>query len=194
MKDNDQSSNIGYEDDLWELESRQRSSRRIQQIFQIYAVSGVLTGLFALAYFFFRQIKIDLSPEDRTILLVAMSGFSVSIASVLALFLKKQAIALQIERKGYISSASEFLVLWAQFEIKGRNRLEAAGQKFNTMSIREIISRLIDTKYLTASDASTLEEILRFRNFLVHSGAQTSQDDLNRMTKAIQAIVNRLEV
>lgn len=193
MKDNDQSNNSNYERDLWELEKRQRFFRRIQEVLQIYAVLGFLIGFFAFAYFFFRQLKIELSQEDEMILLVAMTGFSISIMSVLLLFLRRQGLRREMVREAYANSASKFLVLWAKFEAEGQIRLEATGQKFNSMSVREIISRLVAEKVLTPSDAATLEEVLRFRNAMVHGGTQTSPDSLRRMTTAIGDIVDKLE-
>lgn len=194
MTDNDQTDTLEYERDLWELEYRQRSFRRIQQIFQLYTVLGVVTGVVALAFYFFRKIQIDLSTEDRTILLVAGSGFAISIFSALYLFFKSQTGYLKLERGRYISSASEFLVQWARFESMGRRKLDATGKKFNRTSVRELISKLTEAKILTVGDSVLLEEALRFRNFLVHSGSRVEQEQLSRMTAAVQEIVKRLEI
>lgn len=193
MQTSEQSNGRDYERDLWELEARQRSRRRLQLIFQLYVVFGALIGLLSIAYFFFLRLKVELNFEERTALLFAGVGFAISILSALFLFLRRQRNINELDRNRYIGSASEFLLEWLRFETIGREKLEATGKDFNRMSVREIISTLLGSGALTAGDAAAIEEALRFRNFLVHSGKTLDQEELSRMTQVLRNIVQRLE-
>lgn len=193
MQEESKSNLHDFERDLWEMEARQRSYRRLQQIFQIYAVFGALLGVLALAYFFIRRLDIQLSSEDQLILMMAGSGFAMSVFSALFLFLRKQRFDLNLELGRDMSSAAEFLLQWARFEAIGRERLESAGRDFNPMSIRAIIAELLSAKIIDEAEMSQLEEVLRFRNVLVHSGAPVAPDVLVRMTDKLRNIMLHVE-
>ena len=193
MQDDDSNSNVrDYERDLWEMQARQNSFRRFQLVFQVYAVFGLLIGLVALAYFLLRQLKVDLTREDQLILMIAGSGFAISIFSGLILFVKQQRIRLQLERSRYMSTAAEFLLQWARFEALSRKKLEAAGRSFNPMSIRAITAELLSAGLISSEEMAQLEEVLRFRNLLVHSGNSPDPAVLSRMIEALRKVVNRV--
>lgn len=193
MQDEMKSNLRDYEQDLWEMEARQRSFRRYQQVFQIYAVMGAVTGFGALAYFFARQLDINLSSTDQMILMVAGSGFMISIMSGLYLFLRHQRDSGEVDRSRYMSSAAEFLLQWARFESLGRQKLDAAGRDFNRMSIRAITAELLNAKLISEDEMVQLEEVLRFRNFLVHGGTRPDPDALARMTETLRRVTQRVE-
>ena len=193
MQDEMKSNLRDYEQDLWEMEARQKSFRRYQQVFQIYAVMGAVTGFGALAYFFARQLDINLSPTDQMILMIAGSGFMISIMSGLFLFLRHQRVSGEIERSRYMSSAAEFLLQWARFESLGREKLDAAGRDFNRMSIRAITAELLNSKLISEDEMVQLEEVLRFRNLLVHGGTRPDPDVLARMTETLRRVTHRVE-
>lgn len=193
MQEESKASLQDYERDLWEMEARQSSYRRFQQIFQIYAVLGALIGVMALAYFFVRRFQIELSYTDQMILMTAGSGFAISVFSALFLFLRQQRHNAQLDRSRYMSSAADFLLHWARFENIGREKLEAAGRDFNRMSIRNITSELLSAGILSADDVAQLEEVLRFRNFLVHSGSRVDPEVLSRMTGVLRQVLARIE-
>ena len=193
MQDDSKSTLRDYERDLWEMQARQGSFRKLQQVFQIYSVAGALIGVGALGYFFLRQLKIELSSEDRIILMTAGSGFAISLLSALALYLRNQRHRLDFERSRYTTSAAEFLLLWGRFETLSRSRLEAEGREFNRMSIRAITLELVRSGLISSDDAIQLEEILRFRNLLVHSGTVPDTSVLKRMTEALRVLVGRVE-
>lgn len=182
-----------YERDLWEMEARQSSYRRFQQVFQLYAVVGALIGIGALAYFFVRRLQIDLSSLDQMILLTAGSGFALSILSGLFLLLRQQRYSAQLDRSRYMTKAADFLLQWARFETIGREKLEASGRDFNRMSIRDIISELLNSKIISSDDLVQLEEILRFRNLLVHSGSSIDAEVLGAMTETLRNLQKRIE-
>lgn len=193
MQDDFNSSLRDYEQDLWEMEARQSSFRRFQQVFQIYAVLGLLIGFGALAYFLLRQLKVELTQLDQFILMTAGSGFAISILSALAFFLRQQRHRLQLERSRYMSAAAEFLLQWARFENLSRERLEAAGKQFNRMSIRAITTELINARLISSDEMVQLEEVLRFRNLLVHSGNSPDPAVVARMTDILRKVMSRLE-
>lgn len=182
-----------YEKDLWEMEARQQSFRRYQQVFQIYTVFGALVGFGALVYFFFRRLDIDLSVTDQMILMTAGSGFLISILSALFLFIRRQHNRGELDRSQYMSSAAEFLLEWAQFESLGRERLEAAGRDFNRMSIRAITAELLKAELISADERIQLEEVLRFRNLLVHGGTRADPNVLFRMTDILRKVSQRVQ-
>ena len=193
MQDDIKSRIRDHEEELWEIEARQKSFLRFQEVFQINAVAGAVTGFGALAYFFARKIDINLSSTDQIILMVAGSGFMISIISGLYLFLRHQRMIGEIDRSSYMISAAEFLLQWARFESLGREKLDAAGREFNRMSIRAIMGELLNVKTISENELVQLEEILRFRNFLVHSGARPDAEILARMTEKLRRITQRFE-
>jgi hypothetical protein len=182
-----------YERDLWEMEARQRSFRRFQQIFQIYMVFGALIGFGALAYFLFRKLDIELSYLDQMILLTSGSGFAISVMSGLFLFLRRQRQSIELERNRYMTAAAEFLLQWARFENVGRERLEAKGRDFNRMSVRAITEELLNAGVITKDDLVQLDEVLRFRNLLVHSGTPADPTLLAKMTETLKRVMTRVE-
>ena len=189
MQEESKSSLRDYERDLWEMEARQRSYRQFQQILQVYAVLGVLVGIIALTYFFIRRLDIQLSDTDQLILMTAGSGFAMSVLSALFLFLRKQRYDLNLESGRDMSAAAEFLLQWARFEALGRERIESAGRDFNRMSIRAIIAELLSAKLINEDEMSQLEEVLRFRNVLVHNGAPVAPEVLARMTDKLRNVM-----
>lgn len=193
MQDEIKSNLRDYERDLWEMEARQISFRRFQQVFQIYAVMGAVIGFGGLAYFFARQLDINLSSTDQKILMIAGSGFMTSIMSGLYLFLRHQRLSGEIDRSRYMSSAAEFLRQWARFENLGREKLEAKGRDFNRMSIRAITSELLNAKLISDDEIVQLEEVLRFRNLLVHGGTRADPDVIARMSEKLCRISQRVE-
>lgn len=193
MQEESKSSLRDHERDLWEMESRQRSYRRFQQIFQIYAVLGALIGVIALTYFFVLRLDIELSSKDQLILMIAGSGFAMSVLSALYLFVRKQRYELIIERGRDMSAAAEFLLQWARFEGLGRERLESAGLDFNRMSIRAIIAELMRAKLINEDEMTQLEDLLRFRNVLVHSGSPVAPEVLARMTEKLRNVIAHVE-
>ena len=193
MQDDSKSSLKDFERDLWEMQARQRSFRNFQQIFQVYAVLGLLTGIGALAYFLLRQLKIEISAEDQIILMIAGSGFAISVLSALTLFLRQQRHRLQFDRSRSMSAAAEFLLQWARFETVSRKRLEADGRQFNRMSIRAITNELVQTGLISSDELLQLEEVLRFRNLLVHSGNSPDPGVLNRMTETLTKVMSAVE-
>jgi hypothetical protein len=192
MSNLEQLSSSQHEQDLWEFEDRQRSSHLFQQVFQIYAVIGALVGVLSSAYYFVRKLQIDLSSEDRLILLVAGSGFAISIVSFAYLILRKQTIRSRLTRARHVNSASDFLTQWLRFEELGRRKLEAAGTVFNRTSIRDIVAGLLDAGILKEPDLALVEEALRFRNTLVHSGSSVDLEFLTRMTGAVRDLADRV--
>jgi hypothetical protein len=180
-----------HEQDLWEFEARQRSSQLFQQVFQIYAVIGALVGIFSSAYYFVRKLQIDLSSEDRLILLVAGSGFAISIVSFAYLFLRRQTTRSRLTRARHVNSASDFLAQWLRFEEMGKRNLEAAGTVFNRASIRDIVAGLLGAGILKEPDLALVEEALRFRNTLVH-GSNVDLEFLTRMTGAVRDLADRV--
>lgn len=193
MQDEMKSNLRDYKQDLWEMDARQRSFRRFEQVFQIYTVMGAVIGFGALAYFFVRQLNINLSSTDQMILMIAGSGFMISIMSGLYLFLRHQRKSGEIDRSRYMSSAAEFLLQWARFESLGREKLEAAGRDFNRMSIRAITAELLNAKLISEDEMVQLEEVLRFRNLLVHGGTRANPDVLSRMTETLRRVTQRVE-
>lgn len=194
MQEEFKSSLRDYKRDLWEMEANQRYYRRFQQIFQIYAVLGALIGVIALTYFFIRRLDIEISSTDQLILMIAGSGFAMSVLSGLSLFLRKQRYELNLERGRDMSAAAEFLFQWARFESLGRERLESAGRDFNRMSIKAIIAELLSAKLIDANEMAQLEEILRFRNVLVHSGLPVvAPEVLALMTDKLQSVMKHVE-
>jgi hypothetical protein len=193
VREEPKSSLRDYERDLWEMETRQRSHRRLQQIFQIYAVVGALVGVIALIYFFVRHLNIEFSSTDQLILMIAGSGFAISVFSGLYLFLRKQRYELNLQRGRDVSAAAEFLHQWARFERLGHERLESAGLDFNRMSIRAIISELVRAKLIDENEMVQLEEVLRFRNLLVHGGLPVPSEVLARMTDKLRNVMEHVE-
>ena len=193
MQDQQDSNLRQYEQDLWEVEARQRSFRRFQQVFQIYTVVGALLGVGALIFFFFRKLEIDLSSLDQMILMISASGFIISALSGLFLFLRKQRQSEELERSRSMGAAAEFLLQWARFENLGRERLEHAGRTFNRMSIRAITAELLNAELISNDDLAQLEEVLRFRNELVHSGTPPDPIVLERMIETLRKIMKRVE-
>jgi hypothetical protein len=182
-----------HEQDLWEFEDRQRSSHLFQQVFQIYAVIGALVGVLSSAFYFVRNLQIDLSSEDRLILLVAGSGFAISIVSFAYLFLRKQTIRSRLSRARHITSASDFLTQWERFEELGRRKLEETGKEFNRASIRDIVAGLHDAGVIKEADLALLEEALRLRHTLVHNGSSADLGFLSHMTMELRDLVDRVE-
>lgn len=193
MQDEMKSNLRDYEQDLWEMEARQKSFRRYEQVFQIYSVVGAVIGFGALAYFFARQLDIHLSSTDQMLLMTAGSGFMISIISGLYLFLRRQRVSGEIDRSQYMSSAAEFLLQWARFESLGREKLDAAGRDFNRMSIRAITAELLNAKLISEDEMVQLEEVLRFRNLLVHGGTRADPEVLARMTESLRRVTQRVE-
>lgn len=193
MQDQQDSNLRQYEQDLWEVEARHRSFRRFQQVFQIYTVVGALLGVGALIFFFFRKLEIDLSSLDQMILMISASGFIISALSGLFLFLRKQRQSEELERSRSMGVAAEFLLQWARFENLGRERLEHAGRIFNRMSIRAITAELLNAELISNDDLAQLEEVLRFRNVLVHSGTPPDPIVLERMIETLRKIMKRVE-
>lgn len=191
MSDNEQFS-ARQNEDLWEFEVRQKSAQRLQRIFQIYALLGALVGIFSIAYFFLKKIQINLSPEDQIILLTSGSGFAISITSVIYLFLRKQSIAARSQRVRHLTSASEFLMQWAGFEEVARAYLAKTGKTFNRTSIKDIVAGLLDAGVLQVSDISLVEEALRFRSSLVHSGSTVDLDSIGHMTQTVRRLVDKV--
>ncbi len=183
-----------YESDLWEMEERQRSYRNFQRIFQIYAVFGALIGVLALAYFFIRRLEIQLSLHDQLILMTAGIGFTMSIFSILFLFLRQQRYTAELERSRYMGAAADFLLQWTRLESLGRERLEAEGRDFNRMSIRNITAELLKSKVISADEFTQLEEVLRFRNLLVHSGSRVDPEVLAKMTEILRLVIKHIEI
>ena len=89
-------------------------------------------------------------------------------------------------------AASDFLSEWEQFENTGRMRLGKVGDDINLYSIRAIISELHKLNVISLSDAGYLEEVVRFRNRLVHSGQQIEVEQLESVTQGIARITAKL--
>ncbi len=179
--------------DLIKLETRLLSARRLLQIFQIYSVIGLAIGCVAMAYFFLRRYQIVLSEGDQTILLIAGSGFAVSIISTSYLLIRRLMLRAERERRKTMESAADLLQEWARFEAIGQRRLQATGMEFNALSIRYLIAKLNDYQILPASARIPLEEALQLRNRLVHQGADIAESQLARSIQSIPAIVTHLE-
>ena len=194
MSDTEQLNTCRHEQDLWKLEARQKLSQRFQETFQIYAVIGALVGGFSLAYYFVRKLQVELSSEDRLVLLVAGSGFAISIASFAYLFLRKQTLHSRSNRVRHIHSASDFLTQWIRFEDVGKRKLEATGKEFNRSSIRDVVAGLHDAGVIKEADLALLEEALRFRHTLVHNGSSADPGFLGQMTRELRDLVDRVEV
>ncbi|MCD2165678.1 hypothetical protein [Comamonas koreensis] len=181
-----------YEQDLWELEARQNSFRRIQQVFQLYALFGALIGIGALAYFFILKLDVNLTMREQMALMVSSTGFFISIFSVVYLFLRRQRQSTELARSRYMGAAAEFLFQWVRFEKLGRDRLEKTGREFNRMSIRAITVELLKEGLISSDELVQLEEVLRFRNVLVHSGTPPDPVLLARMSEMLRAIMKRI--
>lgn len=193
MEEETKSSLRDYERDLWEMETRQRSFRRFQQVFKIYAVMGALIGIGALATFVGKKLDFNLSHLDQMILIIAGSGFAVSTISALFFLFREQHHSGELNRNRYMNAAAEFLLEWARFENLARERLEAAGREFNRNSIRAITSELLNSKIISSDEMIQLEEVLRFRNSLVHSGNRADPNVLARMTEVLRKVMKRFE-
>ncbi len=182
-----------YDRDLWELEARSKAARRYEQIFQLYAVVGAVMGVAALLYFLFSKLQIELTKEEMLALMTSGVSFLISIISFGFLYLRRQTYKLDVEKAQYFGSASDFLVQWVRFENAGRAALEAEGSDFNRMSVRDILGRLVNDGRLTPSEATMLEETVRFRNALVHGGQRIAPTQLARFSSMVENIANRLE-
>lgn len=193
MQDESRDSLLEHQRDLWEMEARQRSAERFEQVFRIYAVLGALVGLLAFAYFLLQRLDIELSDTDRMILLTSGTGFALSLMSWLYLFFRRQRHNSFAERSRYIGSAGDFLVQWGRFEALARKKLDTAGRDFNRTSIRSITDELCELGVFSSDEVMQLEEILRFRNFLVHSGSRVDPGVLSTMIDRLQQILSRLE-
>lgn len=181
-----------YEQDLWELDARQRAFLRIQQVFQLYALLGALIGIGAFGYFLFLKLDVNLTMGEQMALMISSTGFFISIFSVVYLFLRKQRQSTELARNRYMSAAAEFLLQWGRFEQLGRYRLESTGREFNRMSIRAITVELLNAGLISSDELAQLDEVLRFRNVLVHSGTPPDPAVLMRMSEMLRAITQRI--
>lgn len=193
MDNTEQAIARGYEQDLWEFEARLRTSHRFEQTFQFYAVGGALIAILALVALLVRDYSTPLDIAERTLLLTGGTGFVMSIASVAFLFLRHQHSTFEADRIRYISAASEFLMQWTRFENVAGKRLASDQRNFNPLSVRTIISALLESDTLNAGDGAALEAALRFRNALLHKGSGVDYDHLIKIAKSVHEIVRRIE-
>lgn len=182
-----------YGKDLWEMERSQRSWRRIKRILQSYIVFGLLIAVIALAFFFVQLLKIRLDLVESLYLMLAGLGFFLAVISAFLLYIRKQYYSEEIDRRQYMSAASDFLVKWMQFENASRKQLASENNDVNKYSIRDIVSSLISVGKINPSDAIFLEDAMRFRNLLVHSGKQVSIEYIAQMTEALNQITTSLK-
>lgn len=192
MKDDSSKINNSFEKSLYEIGERSSSYSKLQQILLIYAVFGCIIGVIAFVYFIIIKFQIDLTQQERILLLVSGSGFSLSLISLVILFFRRQQYKTKTERNRYINAIGEFLFQWGRFERTGKNKLEQKNMDFNKVSIKSIIYSLLETSLITEDDIIILEECLRSRNALVHAEQPFITEDLIRMTNAISEINNRL--
>lgn len=193
MNTDDKMYRTSFGKDLWEMERSQRSWRRLRGILQSYIVFGLLVAVIALAFFFVELLKIRLDLVESVYLMLSGLGLFVAVISAFLLYIRKQYYSEVIERRQYMSAASEFLIKWMQFENASRRQLASKTSDFNKYSIREIVSQLVSQRKINTSDAVFLEDAIHFRNILVHSGKQVSPEYITRMTETLKQITTLLE-
>jgi ABC-type uncharacterized transport system fused permease/ATPase subunit len=152
-----------------------------------------LIAVIALAFFFVQLLKIRLDLVESLYLMLAGLGFFLAVISAFLLYIRKQYYSEEIDRRQYMSAASDFLVKWMQFENASRKQLASENNDVNKYSIRDIVSSLISVGKINPSDAIFLEDAMRFRNLLVHSGKQVSIEYIAQMTEALNQITTSLK-
>lgn len=190
MKDNSSRKN---EYDFIKLFNKTSYSNKLQLIFLIYAVLGCIIGVLSLIYFLMLKLEIDLTQQERIILIVSGSGFSLSFISIMFLVAKRIRKSVLDKITENIMYSEMFLYQWSTFESLGRLHLESKGREFNEVSIRSIISGLFDEGFISKEDVFFLDECLRFRNDLVHGRQQFESNMLSPTIDFLKKINKRLE-
>lgn len=178
--------------DLWEFELRLNSKRRFETILKLYTVLGVLTALFAVAYFILSFLEIDLTNNQTTALLVAGVSIVLSMTSWALLLFRKQREFEESKKIRSMQSLSEIIFLWAEFEEAGKAALKERKVKYNTHSARQMMHGLEKYELIDSRDQILMEEAMQIRNAVAHGQLELSQEMIHRTVTSIANVIEKI--
>lgn len=144
------------------------SSAQLELILRSYVAVGALIAAGSLIYFGLSFLDINLTTNQRTSLIMAGAGASVSVMSSLLIYFRRQQTAVRSRYYSVLDAGFEVVRDWSNFERTARRILLRQGQAFNAHSPRSIISTLEAANYIDTKLAHALIIALDVRNRLVH--------------------------
>ena len=180
------------EQDLWELEKRQKIRSRLEYILKIYIIFGALLALAGGVLFLFLTLNIQLSWSQQIALLTAGTGVVAAIGSWLLLQIQHNRLKREATAINRHMEAAEFVMKWSTFELKAKETLIQLGRDFNKYSIREVIEGLFGLDVIDQEDVLTLDEAINLRNMAVHGGRPIPSETLHRFSERLDKILAKL--
>lgn len=181
-----------YKDDLWELETRLNSRRKVETVLKLYSVLGALISIFALAYFLLSTLDIQLSLMQQMTLMIAGVGIALSMTSWAMLLFRRQRELEEVKRIKAYQGVSQIIFLWAEFEEAGKSKLDDLDISYSKHSIRQVINLLEEKNVINPKDRILVDEAMQIRNAAAHGRAEFSQELVKQTAEAISRIIDKV--
>lgn len=181
------------EKDLWELEKRQSTRRRVETILKLYSLLGLVVAVFGIAYFILTTLDIEFTRVQQMALLISGTGIFLSVTSWALLMLRRERMKDEVKKLQLMQELSEFIWKWSKFEAISKEVLLRQGKEFNKYSIREIIEHLSHEGIIDKSDILLLEEAIQARNMAVHGGGSFPNEMIARYSQQLDEVISKIQ-
>jgi len=167
------------------LRRKKNKAAQLELILRLYIIFGVLIAIGALAYFGFSFLDIELTVGQRTSLIMAGAGFSISVMSAMLIIIlgRQSAATLNIDHSLVLGSI--LVREWVKLENNGRLILNKRGVSFNSHSPRSIVSMLEKNGLISKRLSQDISIALDVRNKLVHHTGPVSQFELEEARRIL---------
>jgi hypothetical protein len=177
-----------------QLAARYRSKpRQFELIFRAYFYLGVITAVFAAAYFVLSLLHVNLSAEQRLALTIAGIGAAIALISRWLVATWRERALYEMTKREEDRDVVELIYTWARFEELSRQALGLGDDDVNRRSPRAIFSRLRQEGRLTDADLENLDRAIQIRNQIVHGHAPLPSELIQAATRALHVIMHKLE-
>lgn len=175
-----------------EITQRQHTRKRIDYILKIYSRLGVLIGIIGIVIFVIDTFDITFDYKQRFALMIAGSGFFLSILSWVMLKNKNENKNNDsLKAQEYIITA-DFLSNWKEFEEISSAYLLSKDAHINDWSIREILFNLQKHNILTPYEIRYLNQAMQIRNDIVHEQITIPIDIITKYTDIVGKIIEKI--
>lgn len=178
---------------LFEMRYKMQKSRSLDRILKLYSILGILISVLGGVYFTLITLKIELSFQQQISLIAIGTGITLSVLSRFLLTLKAERLEDEIIRLREIQSSSEFIMKWSKFENLAKEKLLSHKDKFNVRSIRDVISLLVSNRMITDKDGLFLDEAIRLRNTILHTGTNVPRSIISDYLRQLDTILLKIK-
>ena len=174
-----------------EINRKKENFLKIEFIFKIYFLFGIITSIFGLLHLTLNTQNIHLTIEQKLGIVITLVGFITSLASYALLNMQKLRRSLYDEDSLKYKDTLIFIETWNLFESLAKDIAYGRTKNHNHYSIREALKKLYSQKKIDEKDLNVLENALLIRNGIVHDNRKLSNSDievLSKLTKIIKCL------